>query len=176
MLRFKSHCPRFWWMSHVRNVGFSDKPPPGTNIQHNLFDSVCLIKVIRAIVILRFYKKKKKMLRMLIYSKLFEKNNFNIHFVLKHCLRLFGVIPDNKHAENIIRVKIRPLSSQSDLVNFIIVISVLVSWKLYVHFIIWLCISFSSSFHLFFLLTQVNDLYNDTYVFEEIKDISVTDR
>ena len=116
------------------------------------------------------------MLRMLIYSKLFEKNNFNIHFVLKHCLRLFGVIPDNKHAENIIRVKIRPLSSQSDLVNFIIVISVLVSWKLYVHFIIWLCISFSSSFHLFSLLTQVNDLYNDTYVFEEIKDISVTDR
>lgn len=60
MLRFKSHCPRFWWMSHVRNVGFSDKPPPGTNIQHNLFDSVCLIKVIRAIVILGFYKKKIK--------------------------------------------------------------------------------------------------------------------
>ena len=79
---------------------------------------------------------------MLIYSKLYEKNNFNIHFVLKHCLRLIGVIPDNEHADNIISFKIRPLGNQSDLVNFIIVISVLVSWKLYVHFIILLCISF----------------------------------
>ena len=84
------------------------------------------------------------MLRMLMYSKLFEKNNFNIHFVLKHCLRLIGVIPDNKHAENIIRVKIRPLSSQSDFVNFIIVVCAFYHLAMYFLFF---CFSFIFSFN-----------------------------